>query len=181
MIRTLIAAIALLLTASVCSAMNFSADFVSKMGAETTKGKIFFTDKKVRMELPGMVTITRMDKSIMWMLMPGQKTYMEQKIKPEHSASYSTNMDGEMERVKIGPEKVNGINTDKYRVTFKQGSEKTTVFQWVSKDYVMPIRTAALDNSWFTEYRNIKKTAPKASLFDLPKGYKKFSMNVPGM
>jgi hypothetical protein len=43
----------------------------------------------------------------------------------------------------------------------------------------MPVKTAALDGSWWTEYRNISLDAPNPALFEIPHDYTK--MNMPGM
>lgn len=48
------------------------------------------------------------------------------------------------------------------------------MFQWVAPGIIIPIKTVAADNSWVTEYKNIKKGRQPVWLFEIPKGYKKF-------
>ena len=44
-------------------------------------GKIFVAEDKMRVESAGTVSITRLDKKVVWLLMPTEKMYMEQDIR----------------------------------------------------------------------------------------------------
>ena len=59
------------------SAMSFSADFY---GSDGQSGKIYMDSNKIRMETQEMISITRHDKMVVWLLMPGEKIYMEQAL-----------------------------------------------------------------------------------------------------
>jgi hypothetical protein len=54
--------------------------------------------------------------------------------------------------------------------------EKTAVYQWFLDENEFPVKTAAIDNSWSHEYKNIKQGKQPEELFEVPAGYKKFSM-----
>ncbi len=75
-------------------AQDFSADMVSTTKSGVVTGKIFVTKEKTRMEMPQAITITRMDKNVVWILMPDQKMYMEQSLKPENVVATTDKMPG---------------------------------------------------------------------------------------
>ncbi|MGE4588772.1 MAG: DUF4412 domain-containing protein [Acidaminococcaceae bacterium] len=158
------------------SAMSFSADFY---GSEGQSGKIYIDSSKTRMETNEMISITRYDKMLVWLLMPEEKMYMEQSLNPveinqEHLPSNQTVPD-EIERVFISHETINGYASDKYKITINnQGSH----YEWISSDpgLTMSVKTAAIDGSWWNEYRNISLAAPDPSLFEVPSGYTKMNM-----
>ena len=160
-------------------AKDFSADFVSKSGPVSFKGKMFFAKDKFRMENGQAVTISRIDKKIVWILMPGQKMYMEQPIKEDNTKGFSQKMEGEIKREKIGTETVNGVKADKYKITYKTGAKTDSILQWIASGIEMPVKTSSIDGKWSMELKNIKFGSQPDSLFDLPKGYKKFSYKMP--
>jgi uncharacterized protein DUF4412 len=165
---------------------DFSAEMISKMGKMTQKSKVYTTDGKWRMEstVQGRrsISIIRPDKKMVWLLMPAQKMYMAQKYSDKDLESTQTSFPGELKREKIKSEKVNGVKATKYLIVYDGGNGKTKVYQWMSADH-FPVKTAALDGSWWTEYRNFKPGKQAAKLFELPAGYKKFEMptNIGGM
>jgi len=160
---------------------DYSADSVVKMGGRTLQGKIYFAGDKWRTEYMAYgkkaVSIVRTDKNVVWNLMPGQKTYMEVKLEPQQVRGMTEKMPGEIERKKVGKENVSGIMCDKYKVTFKisEKSQPSSFYQWLSSDKI-PVKSSAVDGSWYTLLKNIKKGKQPASLFELPAGYKKFEM-----
>lgn len=158
------------------SAADFSADMVTRSAGQTMSGKIFMSGDNARMEFAEMTTITRGDKKVVWMLMPAQKTYMEQSIDPKTTMSMKEKVDGEVERKFIGNETINGRTAKKYFIRYKNQSGSGEMYQWVTDGLVMPVKTAAIDGSWSTELKNVKIGAQDASLFEIPKGYTKFSM-----
>ncbi len=162
--------------AGVVQALDFSADMVSTGEGRSFVGKIFVSNDKIRMEMMGTTTITRMDKKVAWMIMPEQKVYMEQPFDPEKVAGATEKMPGEVERDLIGEDSVNGKAASKYRVIYTSNVGKSTVFQWIDKVSGIPVKTVSEDGSWAVEYRNLNVGAQDASLFEIPTGYKKFAM-----
>lgn len=160
---------------------EFSADNISKAGGVTSSSKFYFGKDKWRMETEAMgvksITIVRSDKNVMWILMPQTKMYMERELSQEQMVGKAQKLPGEIERKKIGTEKVSGIVCDKYEIVYKlEGAAETTVvYQWLSKDNI-PMKTASPDGSWYSVNKNIKIGKQPASLFELPSGYKKFKM-----
>jgi hypothetical protein len=162
-------------------AMEFSADMVSNSQGRSVASKMFFSGDKVRNEMmvsgQQSISIVRMDKKIMWNLMPQQKMYMELKIPQENELGVGKKVKGEVKREKLGREKVNGIDCEKYLITYRSEStgENTKIYQWVSRDQ-FPIKTAAVDGSWSNEIKNLKKGTQPVNLFEIPAGYKKYAM-----
>ena len=163
--------------AGMAAAFDFSADTVMKQkGQATMNGKIFVSGDKSRTETQNMVIIARMDKKITWMLMPKQKMYMESQIKPG-SVPVEKNST-QVEKVLVGKDTVDGKPATKYKMTFSDGKEKNAVYQWFLDANGFPVKTAAFDDSWSHEYKNIKQGKQPTELFEVPAGYKKFSVPV---
>jgi hypothetical protein len=158
---------------------DFSANIVTTHPQGTTSAKIFVTKGKIRMETPQVVTISRIDKNLVWVLMPSQKMYMEQEMKPEYISAGGSEFPGEVKRERLGKETLNGEKTIKYKITYKTEDTEQTIFQWISVDLGLPIRTEAEDGSWMNEYKDLKKETPPESLFEIPEGYKKFAYQMP--
>jgi outer membrane lipoprotein-sorting protein len=168
-----------LLLAGSAAAVDFSADMVMTTKDMKTTGKIYFERNKFRMDMQSprkMTTITRLDKRVMWSIMPEERMYMEMPLNPKNSPAVEEKMRGEIERKLVGSEKVDGHPTKKYLVTYHSGGKKEQVYQWLATDINFPVKTASVDGSWSQEYRNIKMGSQPASLFELPAGYKKFAM-----
>jgi hypothetical protein len=162
-------------------AEDFSADMVSSSSEGTFIGKIYVSGEKSRMEMPEASTISRMDKKVSWVLMPGQKMYMEQPIDARAAAGTQEKMSGEIERSVEGNETVDGRVTTKYRVTFEAQGKRETIFQWIDEAAHVLVKTAAIDGSWSTEFKNIKAGLQDQELFEIPAGYNKMSLSMPDM
>lgn len=166
------------LATSVGYAEDFSADIVSFSSEGTFAGKIYVSAEKSRMEMPQAVTITRMDKKVTWVFMPGEKMYMEQPVDAHLAAGSTGKMDGEIERSVEGKETVNGMATTKYKVTYEVRGKSETVFQWIDETTHVPVKTAAIDESWSSEFKNIQTGPQNQELFEIPAGYNKMSFGA---
>lgn len=162
-------------------AEDFSADMVSFSPEGTFTAKIYVSGEKSRMEMPEAITISRMDKKVAWVLMPSEKMYMEQPLNPRSAASTREKMDGEIERKVEGNETVNGRNTTKYRVTFEAEGKREKVFQWIDEAAHVPVKTAAIDGSWSSEFKNILTGPQDQGFFEIPAGYRNMSLGMPDM
>ena len=160
-------------------AVDFAADVITTQGGKTFSAKVFVSGEKSRMEAPESISISRTDKKVVWILFPGQKTYMEQAFDPKKMMTASEKVEGELERTPLGKDTVDGKTADKYKVTYEIEGIKNEMFQWTESGSSLPLKSAALDGSWSVEYRNIKTGPQPDSLFDVPSGYKKFSMDMP--
>ncbi len=160
---------------------DFSADMVSSSYQGLVTMKMYVSGDKSRMEMPEIITISRMDKNVVWMLMPGEKMYIEQAMDPRTVANTQENVAGEIERTAEGNEMVNGRNATKYRVTFETQGRRESVFQWMDEAAHIPVKTAAIDGSWSTEFKNIQTGPQKQDLFEVPAGYSKMSLDMPNV
>jgi hypothetical protein len=167
---------ALLFSLKTAYAEDFSANVVSHTKEGTFSGKIYVLNNRIRMEMPGAVTITRMDEMTAFILIPEQKIYMEQQIDPSLFVSTSGKLQGETERVFVADEMAGGRNTKKYRVSYNSQAGNATVFQWIDPNMSMPVKTADVDGKWSMEFSNIVTGPQDGSLFDIPGGYAKFTM-----
>jgi len=164
-------------------AAEFSADMTNKADGQTMQSKIYMKNNKFRMEPKGekAYSIVQMDKKVMWVIMPEEKAYMEMKSDQLQQVS-GEKMKGEVGRKYLSSETVNGFPTKKFEVTIKDGEISDKAYQWIATDLNFPIKIAALDGSWSTEYKNIKVDGQPDSLFEIPAGYEKMAMPaMPGM
>jgi len=157
-------------------ALEFSANMVSTTQQGSFSGKIYVSDKKIRTEMAGAISIVRLDRDIAWIIMPGQNMYMEQPIDPQMIRATSDKMPGEIERTLLGKEIINGRQVDKYRVIYTSLGKRETVLQWLDTATSIPIKVTDEKGSWSFEYKNLKIGPQNASLFEVPAGYAKFSM-----
>ena len=167
------------LSAASAFAVDFSADVVTTQGGKTINAKVFVSGEKSRMDAPGSISISRVDKKVVWILMPDQKMYMEQPFDVKKMMTASEKVEGELERAPLGKDTVDGKTADKYKVTYEIEGVKNEMYQWVESGSNLPLKSAALDGSWSVEYRNIKTGSQPDSLFEVPSDYKKFSMDTP--
>jgi hypothetical protein len=141
-------------------AIEFSADTVSTYkGEHETKGKMYFKPDKYRMDMKthgDMIMITRVDKKVIWNIMPDQKMYMEIPFNLKNKPRVEEKFEGEIERKEVGSEVIDGHPTKKYLVTYKSGNETHQVYQWLATD--------------------INIGSQPDSLFEVPAGYQKVQM-----
>lgn len=177
--------IMLLLTSfTVVWAADFAADYLVKMkGVADMPAKMFCSGQKVRVEsnVRGIktTTIVRTDKQLSWMLMDNQKKYMENKIDQQQQIGVSSKMPGEVKRQKLGREKINGVDCDKYLVIYKSEGKETSVNMWLTSDNI-PMKTAAINGNWSYEITRLRKGAQPATLFEIPAGYTKMALPAIG-
>jgi len=169
------------LWSNMCYAQDFSADMVSVSSEGSFTGKIYVSGDKSRVEMLEAITISRLDQKITWILMPSDKVYMEQPINARAAASTQEKMSGEIERIAEGKETVNDSPTTKYRVIFEAAGKRETVFQWIAEGSHFPVKTAAIDNSWSSEFKNIQTGPQDQVLFEIPADYKKMAIDMPNM
>jgi hypothetical protein len=184
--RRLAAACAVIcaLLSGVCHAANFSADMSMKQGKATMTAKLYVSGSNWRVERGSQgsqrLAIGRGDKHMVYVVNPAAKQYFEMPGIPDQwRASYwTTSFSKGMNRKSLGKQTVNGVSCDKYVYTPKPSKSKqapVTVTQWVAKDLDLPVKTDVKtpDGVQTTEFTNIKRQTPPASLFEIPKGCKK--------
>lgn len=122
--------VSLFLTASPShSAEEFSADVITTSEGMRMSGKIYWKSDRFRMDLrepQQSITITRMDKKLVWSIMPEQKMYMELPFDPRSvtESAPKEKFKGEIERKLIGSETFDGHPTKKYLITTRKGRQR---------------------------------------------------------
>ncbi len=156
-------------------AIDFSADVINSMQGQTSRSKIFVKPDKIRLETEGVegYTILRMDRNVIWIVVPDQKTYIE--VKSEQSRGSGEKLKGEVSRQYLNSETVNGYMTKKYEVHYMDKNTLQKAYQWVATDLNYPVKISAIDGGWSTEYRNILVETQPDRLFEIPEGFEKIA------
>ncbi|HHU82155.1 MAG TPA: DUF4412 domain-containing protein [Firmicutes bacterium] len=160
---------------------EFSADMiVTDAKGKVTTGKIYMkgTDK-IRQEVKAdgevTVTILRLDKKVSWTLMP-EKQYMEVAFPFDPN---QPNPDFEYEMKTIGNETVNGYPCKIVEYVYKNKKYGVLV-QWISDELGLAVKTQTKNSRGkvesTVEYKNIVAGKQPDDLFEIPAGYKKFSV-----
>ena len=163
--------------------VEYSADSTMEAeGGMTMKSRVYHAPGKQRMEMGGAggnVTIMRMDKKVIWILMGDM--YMENAMKPGDS---NDPHDMDIQQTAVGEETVNGIKTTKSKViaTKKDGS-KFGGFFWTTKDGItvkMDLLSKEGDKKMrmSQELTNLKVGKQDPKLFEIPPGYTKNDMGA---
>lgn len=165
------------------SAVEFSADTVMTHKEGVTTAKIYSKTDKFRTEMKSpkeVIIITRIDKKVIWNIMPQQKMYMEMPfdMNMRNKPKVEEKFEGETDRKHVGNETVDGHPAKKYLITYKLDNTQNQVYQWWATDINFPVKSAAVDGSWVQEFKNIKMGHQPDSLFEVPSGYQK--MQIPG-
>jgi hypothetical protein len=119
------------------------------------------------------ISIVRLDQRKMYIFMEATKTYMELPFDKDRFTAADLSMGMvQTKQEKVGTETVNGYKADKLQTTVQVMGMTMQTYQWMAPEFEpMPIRTEA--QGIIEEMRNIKPGRPDASLFELPKGYKR--------
>jgi outer membrane lipoprotein-sorting protein len=141
----------------VVAATQFSADTVqtTAQGQQTT-GKIFVGDKRVRTEGAQngeqFVQISDNANNVSYMVMPGQRSYIEMKLPgspalPEGKpADPCANLQGVTCR-NAGTENVAGRPATRWEMSSSAGGQTRTMTQWVDNERGTPLRVQSSDGS----------------------------------
>jgi len=167
----------------------FSADMKVEMeNGMSSAGKLYFSDKKVRMEMNTMgrqnVVIRDESSKVTYMLMPQQRMYMEMPAgaMPQrrgadwqaYDASNPCAMMTDMTCQKLGTETVDGNLCTKWQLTGTGERAGTKVTVWIDQKTGIPIKSQTPRGSM--ELTNIQQGPQSASLFEVPAGYQKMDM-----
>jgi hypothetical protein len=165
---------------------SFSADQLETTGKRTTTGKVYGNDKAFRVESQDnkgkhSITILRLDRKAVWVLMPDQKMYMDMGGIGIAASQLATSAEGaKVERESLGAEQVGAYHCDKYRVQTTYEGHVYKSFEWDAKELGgFPVKQQGEKGEWSKEYQNVHLGPQDASLFEIPEGYKK--MDLGGM
>ena len=171
------------LTATAIQAGESTARYSALETISTPRGemeaRVFVMPGMKRMEMQGAIQILRLDKGVMWILMPQQRMYMERPIAAAPGGSADLKY---LERKKLGKETVNGIPAMKYRTVARDlEGNRFEGFSWLTDDGILIKNDMrVIDGGGAmrvqTELSDLKAGKQNPSLFEVPKGYKKFAM-----
>ncbi|MEW6227367.1 MAG: hypothetical protein AB1700_04625 [Bacillota bacterium] len=159
-------------------AAEFSADLVTVENGKTMTGRVFVKGDKTRHELVaegGMrVIIFRMDKNLVWTLLPGNKCIEIAGLGSPMNLGQP--MAPDCDKVRLGVQTVNGHVCDVVQYVYKDKS-LGSLTQWISQKLCYMVRAEVKDArgkaTLMTEYRNIREEQLPDSLFEVPPGYTK--------
>lgn len=165
---------------------QYTAEIESQVGGMATPMKLYVDGQKSRMELTtqGMQTavISRVDRKVVYNLMPLQKKYMEMPMSEEQARQADpTAIGANAQWEKLGTETINGQSCNKYKVTATSPTDpaaKTVSLFDFNASTNDPVRVTvdAEGQQIVVDFKSFKRGAPDASLFEVPKGYEKFGM-----
>lgn len=128
------------------------------------------------------IIIMRLDRELMWTVMPQQRMVMEMRIDPNMSDPMNVEVPDPdtwvMER--LGRETVNGIPATKYRVATDDGAKtRMRGHMWVS-DHGIPVRTdlETGGDRILMELRNLVVGPQPAALFEPPADYQRHALGA---
>jgi hypothetical protein len=154
------------------SALEFTADQITKIDGRTHKASIYYRDQMWRIEHhslgPVNVTIVRKDKQLVWLLLSRMKHFKTLPYDSEQDLHVTPLLNGEIERQEIGTEVREGHPTTLYEVTTKEGERVEHYYQWLATDLHFPMKLAKKDGSWIVEYQHVKMRPVSDYLFNLP-------------
>jgi len=185
----------ILVTASICiwaiPSPGFAGppdNYTARMIMEGMTMPIAKMGNKMRAENPmmqGMVTIHFLDSRKMTMMSTANKTYMEQTMEQERAPSIDDPR-VVIEKKQIGSETIDGHPCNKYDAVFylkDKQAEKYKATIWEAEDLgglvirnetmLPPEKAPGGKNKIGTELKEIKVGAAQASLFEVPKDYRK--------
>lgn len=166
------------LSSSPSYAQDFSAEQWVTTEATEEVGTLFHRPDRWRLEVQGEkhtdVSIFRLDKKVIWILLPKEKKYMEG-ILTEEDLPLPARIPGEIDRAVVGQEKVEGFICDKLVVRYSKGEGVGEMVFWLSPQLGVPLRSEAPDFGWKAELKNIKLATQPDELFEIPAGYELFS------
>lgn len=166
---------------------EFSADQLTIRGTFKQEDRLYFRADRWRVEAKGGsfpdIIIVRLDKKVIWKLLPQERRYIEMPLRPEDLPVPET-IPGEIERKVVDQEEIEGFLCDKLVIRYTYGGDEGEVsemYLWISRELKAPLRTEAPDLDWKTELRNIKVGPQGEDLFEIPPGYERFEPPVGSM
>lgn len=164
---------------------EYSADRVMTMDGKSMTSKVYSASEKERMEMKdagGAASIIRMDKKLIWTLMPSEKMYIEHKFSEQKGKRAKGDYkDCDSRHTEKGKEEVNGFMARKMEVEVScQGEDKHTGTIWLTNENI-PIRmemssASSKKETIQIELKNLKIGKQDPALFEIPAGYKAMSM-----
>jgi hypothetical protein len=190
---SVISTVAILGLASLALSAEFSADSKRVMpsfygGTTTITGKVAVKGEMERQETVSptkQIMIIRPDKGVKWIVNPTKRTYTEMPVQPVESRK---SLPDKMKHIpnfkKAGTAKVAGYVCDKYTFNDTKNQLSGAVYFSNRLQHELKADTKMFGINISSGLSNIKEGKQSASLFNIPKGYKKVQvspMGLPGL
>jgi hypothetical protein len=124
------------------------------------------------------INIVRVDRKVVWSLMPDRKMYMELPSQLLIELSALTPGPGveNVRRTNLGSEQIAAHLCDKSRVESTSNGKTVTFIEWAARDLNgFVVKREDENGQWSIEYRNVQLQSQDPSLFEIPAGYQKLS------
>jgi hypothetical protein len=163
--------------------VEFSAESVTESGGIVFKEKIYYAPGKIRKELEvshgKQIEITRLDKKVGWLLMTEDKLYLERPLRAAESPAAPAST---TEPTVMGKELINNIATTKFKTVATQPDGQAVIsYIWVSQEGItvkMDMEAPGSTGSRATmTLQNLQVGKQPAALFEIPPGFRKFSLS----
>ena len=136
-----------------------------------------FAEQMKAMGMDQMVSISRPDKNVMYVIYPANQCYMEQAMSAKSGSAPAE--DFKIQTTELGKESADGHDClkNKVIVTDKEGTKhESTVWNATDlKKFPVKIETTEQGHKAVMHFKNVAFTAPAAAQFDAPAGFKKYS------
>jgi hypothetical protein len=156
---------------------EFSAMMMVKDDAKVMPGKIYVHDGKMRQEFADeggqTITIVRPDQKVVWVILPRQRTYMEIPLTQKLPGQFLQIPPQALGKRRVGQERVNGYDTEKYEVSVPVGRNLEKQTYWVAAKLGLPIKMECRERRFSLEYKSIREEKVPERLFALPPGLQK--------
>jgi hypothetical protein len=156
---------------------EFYASMLVKDDAKIMPGKIQVSDGKMRQEFADergqTITIVRPDLKVVWLILPGQGSYMEIPLTTKLPGQFIQIPPQAVGKRLVGQERLNGYDTEKFEISVPvgRGLEKQTY--WVAAKLGLPIKMECRERQFSLEYKSIREEKVPEQRFNLPPGLKK--------
>jgi hypothetical protein len=167
----------LLAVPGVARGAEFSALMLVTDGAKSMPGKIYVSNGKMRQEFLDKtgqtITIVRPDLKVVWVILPWQRIYMEMPLTIKLPGQFIQIPPQALHKRRVGQERLNGYDTEKYEVSVPvgRGLEKQTY--WVAVTLGLPIKMECRERRFSLEYQRLREGKVPDRLFNLPPGVQK--------
>lgn len=165
---------------------SFSAEMVvTDNKGKQTLGRVYVAPEKLRQEIADaksgevVATIVRLDKGVVWTLMPEQKMYMELDFAKAGMMQYAAEKSADLiaETIDLGTETIDAYVCTKTKYVYKDKAIGTSTVWFAEKlQFGIKFESSNRQGTTITEYKQIKEGPQPASLFEIPQGYTKFSL-----
>jgi hypothetical protein len=156
---------------------EFSAMMMVKDGSKVMPGKIQVHDGKMRQEFADergqTITIVRPDQKVVWVILPRQRTYMEIPLTTKLPGQFIQIPPQALGKRRVGQERVNGYDAEKYEVSVPVGRSLEKQTYWVATKLGLPIKMECRERHFSLEYKSIREEKVPDRLFNLPPGVQK--------